>query len=86
MRGAKRQSLVLDEGDAPSSGGTGPSQPADKREEFGHYQDPPAEVRVPAAPLRANPLIRKRLVPAVNAVEGLCHGNDREGDETMPPG
>ena len=47
---------------------------------------PPAEVRVPAAPLRANPLIRKRLVPAVNAVEGPCYGNDREGDEMMPLG
>ena len=85
VRGAKRQSGVLHEGDASGSGGAGQSQPADKREEFGHYLGPPAEVRVPAAPLRANPLIRKRLVPAVNAVEGRCYGNDREGDETMPP-
>ena len=81
VRGAKRQSGVLDEGDASSAGGVGQSQPAEKREEFGHYLGPPAEVRVPVAPL-----IRKRLVPAVNAVEGLCYGNDREGDETMPPG
>ena len=36
--------------------------------------------------MRANPLIHKRLVPAVNTVEGRCYGNDREGDETMPPG
>ena len=40
---------------------------------------------MPAAPLR-NPWIRKRLVPAMNTVEGHFHGNDREGDETMPPG
>ena len=86
VRGAKRQSGVLDEGDAFGLGGAGQSQPANKREEFGHHLGPPAEVRVPAAPLRANPLIRKRLVPAVNAVEGRCYGNDREGDETMPPG
>ena len=86
VRGAKRQSGVLDEGDASGSGGAGQSQPADKREEFGQYLGPPAEVRAPAAPLRANPLICKRLVPAVNAVEGRCYGNDREDDETMPPG
>ena len=77
---------MLDQGDASGSSGAGQSQPADKREEFGHYLGPPVEVRVPAAPLRANPLIRKRLVPVVNAVEGRCYGNDREGDETMPPG
>ena len=41
---------------------------------------------MPAAPLRSNPLIRKRLIPAVNAVEGRCYGNDRVGDETKPPG
>ena len=86
VRGAKRQSGVLDDGDASSSGGAGQSQPADKRKEFGQYRGPPAEVRVPAAPLRANPLIRKRLVPSVNAVEGRCNGNDCEGDEMMPPG
>ena len=70
VRGAKRQSGVPDEGYASGSGGAGPLQPADKREEFGHNLGPPAEVRVPIAPLRANSLIRKRLVPAVNAVEG----------------
>ena len=86
VRGAKRQSGVLDEGDTAGSGGAGLTQLADKCEEFGHYLGPHAEVRVPAAPLRANPLICKRLVPAVNAVEGLCYGNYREGDETMPPG
>ena len=32
-------------------------------------------MRVPAAPLRKNPLICKRLVPAVNAVEHGCNGN-----------
>ena len=86
VRGAKRQSGVLGEGDASGSGGAGLTQLADKCEEFGHYLGPPAEVRVPEAPLRTNPLIRKRLVPAVNAVEGHCYGNDREGDETIPPG
>ena len=32
-------------------------------------------MRVPEASLRKNRLIRKRLVPAVNAVEHGCHGN-----------
>ena len=41
---------------------------------------------MPAVPLRDNPLTRERLVPAVNAVERHCYGNDREGDEMMPPG
>ena len=80
VRGAKRQSRVLDERDVAGSGGAGQSQPANKSEEFGHYLGAPAEVRVPAAPLRDNPLIHKRLVPAVNAAEGHCYGNDREGD------
>ena len=53
VRGAKRQSGVLDEGDASGSGGADQSQPADKREEFGHYLGPPAEVRAPAAPVCA---------------------------------
>ena len=48
VRGAKRQSGVLDEGDASGSGGADQSQPADKREEFGLYLGPPADVRVPA--------------------------------------
>ena len=86
VRGAKRQSGVLDEGDVSGSGGARITQAADKREEFGHYLGPPAEVRVPAALLHINPLICKRSVPAVNAVEGRFYGNDREGDETMPPG
>ena len=76
VRGAKRPCGVLDEGDTYGLGGAGLSQPGDEREEFGHYLGPPAEVRVPAAPLRANPLIRRRLVPVVNAVEGRCHGNE----------
>ena len=84
--GFNQQSEVLDAGDASGSGGAGLTQPTDKREEFGRYVGPPAEVRVPAAPLRNNPLIRKRLVPVVNALEGRCYGNDREDDETMPPG
>ena len=41
---------------------------------------------MPAAPLRNNPLIRKRLVPSANAVEGHCYGNERKDYGTMPPG
>ena len=85
VRGAKRQSGVLDEGDASGSGGVGQAQPADKCKEFGYNLCPPAEVRVSTAPLRKSPLIRKRLGPAVNAAEGSCSGNDREDDEAMPP-
>ena len=51
VRGAKRQSGVLDEGDASGAGGVGQAKPANKHEEFGHYLGSPAKVRVPAAPL-----------------------------------
>ena len=60
-------------------------QPADRREEYGHFLDPPAEVRAQAAPLRHNPLIRKHLGPAVNAVEHQSHGNVCKDTETIPP-
>ena len=49
------------------------------------YLGPPTELRVPAAPLRTNPLIRKRSLSVVNAVEGRCYGNNHEDDESMPP-
>ena len=43
------------------------------------------EVRALAAPLRKNPLIRKRLVPAVNAVEHGCYGNACSDDVKESP-
>ena len=42
-------------------------------------------MRVPAAPLHKNPLIRKRLAPAVNAVERACCGNACNGDVRESP-
>ena len=42
-------------------------------------------MRAPAAPLRKNPLIRKRLVPDVNAVEHGCYGNACVGDVKESP-
>ena len=38
-----------------------------------------------AAPLRKNPLICKRLVPAVNAVEHDCYSNAYDGDVRESP-
>ena len=43
-------------------------------------------MRVLAAPLQKNPLIRKRLVPAVNDVEHGCHGNACSDDVRAYPG
>ena len=40
---------------------------------------------MPAAPLRKNPLIRKRLAPVVNAVERACYGNACNGDVRESP-
>ena len=60
VRGATRQSGMLDEGDAAGLGGAGLPQPTDKRAESGHYLGPPVEARAPAAPLRNNSLIRER--------------------------
>ena len=42
-------------------------------------------MRVPAAPLRRNPLIRKRLAPTVNAVEHDCYGNACNDDVQESP-
>ena len=56
-RRAKRQSVEIDDGGASGSGGECQVQHADRREEYGHYLGPPAEVKAPAAPLRRNPLI-----------------------------
>ena len=59
----------LDEGVAPGSGGA-EAAPACGFEspEVGQFLRTPTEACVPAAPLRKNPLIRKRLVPASAAV------------------
>ena len=59
----------LDEGEAPGSGGAEVA-PAGGFEppEMGRFLRTPTEVCVPAAPLRKNPLIRKRLVPTNAAV------------------
>ena len=46
--------------------------------EVGRFLRPPDEVRAPAAPLRRNPLIRKRLVPVVAAMD--CAGGDAAAD------
>ena len=71
----RRRRRELDEGMGSGAGGDSRSQPDDRRDGYGQLLGPPLEVRVPAAPLRKNPLIRKRLAPAVNAVERACYGN-----------
>ena len=70
-----RRGRELHEGMGSGSGGDGQAHPDDRRDGYGQRLDPPPEVRVPAAPLRKNPLIRKRLAPAVNTVEHDCYGN-----------
>ena len=75
----------LIEGLGSGSCGDGQAQPADRRNGYGQRQGPPLEVRVPAAPLRKNPLIRKSLIPAVNAVEHVCHGNACSDDVKESP-
>ena len=70
-----RRGRELDEGLGSGSGGDGQAQPDDRRDGYGQRLSPPPEVRIPAAPLRKNPLIRKRLALAVNAVEHDCYGN-----------
>ena len=72
--GTNRRGRELDEGLGSGSGGIGQAPPDNKRDGYGQCLGPPPEVRVPAAPLRKNPLIRKRLVPAVAAVEHVCYG------------
>ena len=60
-------SVELDEGVAPGSGGAVVA-PADglarPSHEVGRFLHGPATVCVPAAPLRTNPSIRRKLVPA----------------------
>ena len=75
----------LDEGLGSGLGGDGRVHPDDNRDGYGQRLGPPPEVRVPAAPLRKNPLIRKRLVPAVNAVQRGCHDNACSDDVRESP-
>ena len=80
-----RRGRDLDEGLGSGLGGDGRSLPDVRRDGYGQRLGPPPEVRVPAAPLRKNPLIRKRLVPAVNAAEHHCHGNACNADVRESP-
>ena len=81
----RRPRRELDEGMGSGAGGDSRSKPDDRRDGYGQLLGPPPEVRVPAAPLRKNPLIRKRLAPAVNAVERACYGNACNGDVRESP-
>ena len=80
-----RRGRELDEGLGSGSGGDGQVQPDDRRDGYGQRFGPPPEVIVPAAPLRKNPLIRKRLAPIVNAVEHDCYGNACNNDVKESP-
>ena len=71
----RRSRRDLDEGMGSGAGGDSRSQPDERRDGCGHLLGPPPEGRAPAGPLRKNPLIRKLLVPAANAVEHGCYGN-----------
>ena len=79
-----RRGRELDEGMGSGSGGDR-TQPGDRRDGYGQRLGPPTEVRVPAAPLRKKPLIRKRLILDVNAVEHNCHGNACDDDVRESP-
>ena len=76
----RRPRREVDKGMGSGERGDSRSQPDDRRDGHGQLLGPPPEVRVPAAPLRKNPLIRKRLAPAMNAVERDCYGNACDGD------
>ena len=75
----KRKRREMDQGVGSVAVGDSQTQP-DRRDGYVQLLGPPLEVRAPAAPLRNNPLNRKRLVPAVNAVEHGCYGNACNGD------
>ena len=81
----RRPRRELDEGMGTGAGGDSRSQPDDKHDGYGQLLGPPPEVRVPAAPWRKNPLILKRLAPAVNAVERACYGNACDDDVRESP-
>ena len=79
-----RKRRELDEGMGSGTGGDSWTQP-NRRDGYRQLVGPPQEVRAPAAPLRNNPLIRKRLVPAVIAVEHGCYGNVCNDDVRESP-
>ena len=81
----RRTRRELDEDMGSGARGDSGSQPDDRRDGYGQLPGPPPEVRRPAAPFRKNPLIRKRLVPAVNAVERACYGNACNDDVRESP-
>ena len=81
----RRPRRELDEGMGSGAGGDSRSQPDDRRDGYGQLLGPPPEVRVPAAPLCKNLLIRKHLAPAVNSVEHACYGNACNGDVRESP-
>ena len=66
------------------AGGDTQTQP-DSCDGYRQLLGPPQEVRVPAAPLRTNPLICKCLVPAANAVEHGRYGNACNDDARESP-
>ena len=75
----------MDEGLGSGSRGDGQAQPVHRRNGYGQRLGPPPEVRVPTAPFRKSPLIRKRFAPAVNAVEHDCYGNACSDDVRESP-
>ena len=81
----RRPRRELDEGMGSGAGGDSRSPPDDRRDGYGQLLGPPPEERAPAAPLRQNPLIRKRLGPAVNSVEHRCYGNACDEDVKESP-
>ena len=80
----RRTRRELDEGAVSGAGGDSRTQP-ERRDGYGQLLGPPPELRAPAAPLRKNTLIRKRLAPAVNAVEHGCYGNACNDDVRESP-
>ena len=80
-----RRGRDLEVGLGSGLGGDGRSLPDVRRDGYGQRLGPPPEVRVPAALLRKNPLIRKRLAPAVNVIEHDCYGNACNDDVKESP-
>ena len=80
----RRTRRELDEGMESGARGDSRTQP-DRRDGYGQLLGPPPEVRAPAAPLHKNPLMRKRLAPAMNAVEHGCYGNACNDDVRESP-
>ena len=77
----RRPRRELDKGMGSGARGHSPT----RRDGYGQLLGPPPEVRAPAAPLRNNPLIRKRVAPAVNAVERDCYGSACNDDVRESP-